>query len=398
MTAGSVVERVRSFNRGREPERLALKYRAMRQSPFSFFRGSCHLFYEDWPRDAALNRAPLAWISGDLHLENFGTFRGDNRLVYFDLNDFDEAVLAPATWELARLLTSAHLAAQEAGLGTRIAADLCERFLARYREALSEGKARWVERSTSEGMVRALLRNAKRRRQAELLASRTRLMVGRRRLRIDGRRALPVSRSERAALVRALRDLGRGTPRPQFYRVLDVARRVAGTGSLGIRRYVVLARGHGGLNGEVLLDLKEARPSALAPFLRTSQPKWKSPADRVVSIQRWVQAASPALLRAVKLDGAPYVLRELQPMEDRLDLGGWGGKLWRLERVIETMGHVVAWGQLRSGGRQGSATTDAWVAFARQGAWETALLRYARRYAEHVTRDWDVFRRASAGL
>jgi len=134
VVASRVTERIRAFNHNREPERLTLKYHAMRGSALAFFRGTCHLFYEDWPPDSPLNDAPLAWISGDLHIENFGSFRGDNRLVYFDINDFDEAVLAPATWEVARLLTSIHLAAQGAGLGPRVAKGLCGRFLARYRE------------------------------------------------------------------------------------------------------------------------------------------------------------------------------------------------------------------------------------------------------------------------
>ncbi len=95
--AGSVAARILRFNEGRDPERLDMKYEAMRQSPFAFFRGTCHLFWEDWPRDSPLNSAPVTWECGDLHFENFGTYKGDNRLVYFDINDFDEAVLAACT-------------------------------------------------------------------------------------------------------------------------------------------------------------------------------------------------------------------------------------------------------------------------------------------------------------
>jgi len=62
------------FNEGRDPERLDMKYEAMRQSPFAFFRGTCHLFWEDWPRDSPLDSAPATWVCGDLHLENFGTY------------------------------------------------------------------------------------------------------------------------------------------------------------------------------------------------------------------------------------------------------------------------------------------------------------------------------------
>ncbi|HEY2607653.1 MAG TPA: DUF2252 family protein, partial [Paraburkholderia sp.] len=94
------------FNAGRDPERLAMKYKAMRGSPFVFLRGTCHLFYERLPRDKVLDDAPPVWICGDLHLENFGSYKADNRLIYFDNNDFDEACLAPALYELVRLLTS----------------------------------------------------------------------------------------------------------------------------------------------------------------------------------------------------------------------------------------------------------------------------------------------------
>ena len=49
--ARSIVQRLKLFNQDREPERLALKYKAMNKDAFAFFRGSCHLFYEDWPKD-----------------------------------------------------------------------------------------------------------------------------------------------------------------------------------------------------------------------------------------------------------------------------------------------------------------------------------------------------------
>src|SRR5215470_1126876 len=89
----SVEHRIRRYNEGRDPERLRLKYRAMAKSAFAFLRGTCHLFWEDWDGGQALDRTPLAWACGDLHVENFGAFKGDNRLDYYDLNDFDEAAL-----------------------------------------------------------------------------------------------------------------------------------------------------------------------------------------------------------------------------------------------------------------------------------------------------------------
>src|SRR6202166_307112 len=88
----------------------------MSQNAFRFFRGTCHLFYEDLSKQNPLYQYPLTWICGDLHLENFGSYKGDNRLVYFDLNDFDEALLAPATWELARIITSIFVGFETLGI------------------------------------------------------------------------------------------------------------------------------------------------------------------------------------------------------------------------------------------------------------------------------------------
>ena len=165
MTSRTIRERIDAYNGGRDPARLARKYSAMRTDPFVFFRGSAHLFWEDWARDAGpLADAPAAWACGDLHLENFASFRGDNGLVYFDLNDFDEAALAPAIADVTRLLTSTHLAARSLRLSGTDATQLCDVFLDAYIAALMDGKARWVERATATGMVRDLLRSAQDRR------------------------------------------------------------------------------------------------------------------------------------------------------------------------------------------------------------------------------------------
>src|ERR1017187_611412 len=151
----NVIDSILNYNAGREPERLALKHLAMRQDCFSFMRGTCHLFYQDWPAsDKQLNAAPLGWISGDLHLENLGCYKGENRLVYFDLNDFDEAILAPSTWELGRWLTSILVAAKSLQIPKEDARRLCQLGLNSYSNALMTGKAKWLERETAKGIIR----------------------------------------------------------------------------------------------------------------------------------------------------------------------------------------------------------------------------------------------------
>ena len=387
-----VVARIAEFNAGRDPERLALKYRALASNPFAFLRGTCHLFYDDLPTTSLLDDSPAAWICGDLHLENFGTYKGENRLVYFDLNDFDEAILAPAHWELARFLVSVLVAAQALGVQPPDATRLCDEFLNAYAAALREGKAQWVERATATGMVEKLLHGLRDRPRAAFLDKRTVLKGGKRRLRVDGKKALPVEDSDRAKIIEFMTEFATTQAKPEFFKVLDVARRVAGVGSLGLERYVILVRGRGGANGNFLLDLKHAPVSALARHVKLKQPNWASEAGRVVSVQRRVQAESPAFLSAVRIGDRSYVLRELMPSEDRLALQLWHGKLRRLERVMQTMGELVAWGHLRAGGCEGSATADEWIAFgSRHETWRGPLLEYAQGYAQQVIGDWQAF-------
>jgi uncharacterized protein (DUF2252 family) len=325
------VDRIERFNAGREPERLALKYRAMCKSPFAFFRGTAHLFWEDVAtRRRALPGGPLVWASGDLHFENFGSFQGDNGLSYFDLNDFDEAALAPATWEVSRFVASAHVAAPSLNLTRAKITELVESFLDAYRTALGDGKARWIERATASGMVRTLLQRVSKQTRAMLLNSRTTMKKGKRRIVIDGRHALPITESQRTNVTRQLDNFAKSQPDPDFFRVLDVARRVAGLGSLGLERYIVLVRGD--RDGNAILDAKEAAPSTLARFGKLRQPAWKSEADRVVAIQQRMQAIAPALLHAKKIGRGGYVLHELQPSSDRLTLDDARGDHRHLRR------------------------------------------------------------------
>lgn len=385
----TIVDSILKYNAGREPERVALKYRAMRQDAFVFMRGTCHLYYQDWPAsDKQVNDAPLAWISGDLHLENFGCYKGDNRLVYFDLNDFDEAVLAPATWELGRWLTSIMVAAKSLLIPKGHAIRLCQIGLDSYAATLMEGKARWLERETAKGMIRDLLNPLTLRNRKTFLGSRTKLHKGKRCIKVDGKRALALEPQEKANVMAFVEEYAQQQPNPDFYRPLDAARRIAGTGSLGIARYVILVEGRGSPDCNYLIDLKEAIPSALKPYVRHRQPQWQSEAHRVASVQHRAQAITPAFLSAVTFHDRPFVFKGLQPTQDRLALEKWNGKLTRLEQVIRSMGEIAAWSHLRSGGRAGSAIADEWITFGGQRDWQAPLLQYATSYAAKVDADW----------
>ena len=365
----------------------------LRADPFAFYRGTSRLFYRNLPRNAVLAAAPALLVCGDLHLENFGAYRGDNRLAYFDLNDFDEAALAPFTLDLLRFVSSIHVAASYLRLSTRQAEGLGSLFLDRYRQWILDGKARWLERSTAEGMVRNLLGGVIKRTRRQLLKARTVHAGARRRLRLNDR-ALPIAKEERRRLTSTIERFGAARGEPRFYRLLDVARRVAGKGSLGLERYVLLVEGKGSPRGNYLLDLKRAVPSALTLLSARRRRRWDSEAQRVVTTQRIAQAISPALLHAVTIGEKSYVLKELQPTTDRLDLARWDGRIERLELAVESMAAATAWAHLRGCYRFGACAIDDLQRYVASSKWQQALPALASQCSERTLQQWSAYCKA----
>lgn len=387
-----IIRNILHYNTGREEERLSFKYRNMRLSPFVFLRGTCHLFYDRLAHTRTLDNAPSTWICGDLHSENFGSYKGDNRLVYFDINDFDEAVLAPCSWDVVRFLSSILVAATSMLIERPEALALCHTFLDGYTTALESGKARWVERETAEGIIKQLLDTQRNRTRAAFLDSRTERNGNQRLIRLDGKKALPVSDKQRQKISVFMQIFAQTQTFPEFYKVLDIARRIAGTGSLGVERYIVLIEGKGSPDSNYLLDLKQALPSSLTSHLIIKQPRWKTEAHRVVALQQRMQAVSMAFLHPVSIGKKSYVLRALQPSEDRVAMNDRNVHLF--ERVIHTMGQLAAWSQLRSSGRDNSVTSDELIDFAQRDKWKKQLIDIAEYSSVQTERDWRVYAEA----
>jgi uncharacterized protein (DUF2252 family) len=390
-TLSRPTRQILSQNQGRDFDRLTIKLAQLRADPFGFFRGTNPLFLSFLPRGHFLFRAPPTLICGDLHLENFGAFKGDNRLCYFDLNDFDEACLAPYTIDIVRFVTGVKIAAHGLGLRKRQSGVLVDEFLSAYRLAIAEGKPRWLERSLATGVFRALLRRAIDRPRTELLDRFTKLKGGKRRLRIDGVRALAVAPAEEQRLERLLTRVELAAPNPRFFDLLDAARRIAGCGSLGLERYMMLVRGRGSPDANFVLDLKYAAPSAVIEWLGTRQPPWRTEAARVVDVQTIMQAIPPAMFKAVEFQKCPFVLKELQPTIDRLDLDQWRGKLGRFTQAVQGMGRVTAWAQLRSCGRHGAASVDDLQAYVAGKRWVTATDEVADAAAQRLQTAWQTY-------
>src|SRR5260221_3158801 len=141
MPPDAVAGRIVQFNQGRRPDTLAIKYAKLRKNALAFLRGTAHLFYASASASlpAALAGAPLTRITGDLHLENFGAYIGDNGLACFDVNDFDEAVVAPVTWDLLRFVASLLVGLAVLHRSSEEAESLADEFLQDYARALAAG-------------------------------------------------------------------------------------------------------------------------------------------------------------------------------------------------------------------------------------------------------------------
>ncbi|HXU26085.1 MAG TPA: DUF2252 family protein, partial [Bacteroidia bacterium] len=145
----SVLDKILSYNADRNKNFVHLKYNALTESPHRFFRGTNHLFVEHLAKEAVLKNAPFVWNCGDLHVENFGSFKGGNRLVYFDINDFDEAAIAPCTVDLVKLCTSVFLVGEELKFSEKDSINICGSFIQAYKQAILKGHSSRIEGPTA---------------------------------------------------------------------------------------------------------------------------------------------------------------------------------------------------------------------------------------------------------
>jgi uncharacterized protein (DUF2252 family) len=166
---------------------------------------------------------------------------------------------------------------------------------------------------------------------------------------------------------------------------------LAGTGSVGAKRYVFLLRNLDMKKKYLLIDMKQALPSSLAPYLTANQPAWTSDAQRVIVVQKRMQNVSPALLSPVYFKDEPYALKQLQPLQDKINFELLKGRRNDIQQVIKEMAILTASAQLRSSGRQNSAIADELVGFGENSSWQQGVLKYASTYVVRVKKDYAEF-------
>jgi uncharacterized protein (DUF2252 family) len=381
------------FNESLLEEQLALKYKLMHDNIYSFFRGTAHLFYDNLAEEKKIPASPQVWICGDLHLENFGSYKGENRLVYFDINDFDESLLAPAAFELLRFLSSIFIAFGFLGIERKKAMNMARLFLRIYSQTLSKGKSFYIEPKTAQGLVADFLQSVSSRKQKELLSKRT--------CKKQGKRMLCVTKKHLALDDKLRRELCdhldewvlTNTGRPYNYRVEDVVFRVAGLGSLGLKRYLFLLKSTNRDEKYLLVDMKQSRRSSLKSHVKIRQPQWINESERIIAIQQRMQNVSPFLLSAVKFKKETFVLQELQPAKDSINFKTIKDGYRDIYQVISDMALLTASSQLRSASRQKAAGVDELIKFGMSEKWQNNMIEVAIRQTIVLRGQYRAFRK-----
>ncbi|GGQ11445.1 DUF2252 domain-containing protein [Streptomyces roseolilacinus] len=336
------VRAVEESSRGRVPALAPIRVGRMAATPFAFLRGAAGLMAHD------LAGTPVtgvgAQICGDAHAANFGLYGDASGRLVIDLNDFDETVVGPWEWDLKRLATSLVLAGREAGADEDVCRAAAHDAVGAYRRTmrllarlpvLDAWNAIADEELVSHTDARDLLgtlervsEKARRNTSARFAAKATETCEDGSQRFVDAPPVLSrVPDAEAAAVASALGPYLATLPPDRLpllarYAIQDVAFRVVGTGSVGTRSYVVLLLDHRG--EPLVLQVKEARPSALVPYLPEAGFEAEAAGHegrRVVLGQKRMQVVSDSLLGWTTVEGLPYQVRQFRNRKGSVEPG-----------------------------------------------------------------------------
>jgi uncharacterized protein (DUF2252 family) len=347
-SARSAAEILVAQNAGRLPELVPLRFARMLADPFSFYRGSAAVMAAD------LAASPSSGIEvmccGDAHVSNFGLYAAPHRSIVFDLNDFDEAAVAPAEWDVKRLITSAIIGGRHAGYPTKAIERAVEQALVSYRTSLQtvletmDVLERYYLRveperyagEVSKGLLRVIRQTtsqARTRTSARVFKQITEIgRDGTLRLRESPPVLQHVDEETEASLIESIEEYLAAVPTDvalllSHFRMADLALRVVGVGSVGTRCYLVVLLGPEG--APLILQIKEATRSVLEEYGGWCQPdsltaavEAKGQGVRVIDGQRILQAMSDVFLGTTRKDGRDYYVRQFHDMKGTIDTEG----------------------------------------------------------------------------
>ncbi|HEY3452652.1 MAG TPA: DUF2252 family protein [Myxococcales bacterium] len=366
------------------------KFQKLTTSPFVFFRGTAGLFYRDLKGvDAG---QPKVLCNGDVHPENFGAIQGQDGKLFFGLNDFDESMAAPFGWDLRRGATAFELAARDSGIPAAKRQKITEAFLEGYQDAMKgfagadgEKDAR-IDSRNAPKVVGKLLEKAEKQARKEFLGERVDLKKGKF-LDTADIKPLPARVDEFAAALKSYRsEMGLSK---DFLKVKDVAAKLeSGTASLGSERYYVLVEGKSkSAEDDVILEIKQERPSALEPYTGTTD---KRPAAERVAANEEIQSpGGDPYYGAIKLGGQSFLVRERNPHKAAVDLTKLDAGDYK--DYARACGVALAQAHARSDKKDGFASDKDLVRALDRGL-SKEVARFASEEADRVTSDYQAFK------
>ncbi|KGM03794.1 hypothetical protein Q760_11980 [Cellulomonas cellasea DSM 20118] len=393
------VELIRRSHEGRLEELVPIRVARMMASPYGFLRGAAVVMAEDVARLPATGITPV--ICGDAHLGNFGFYASPEGELVIDLNDFDEAHPGAWEWDLRRLVASIWVAGRENAASEDRCADAVMSCVAAYRSevTLLAGQPllmrsynrldveRLRESATDTSLRAEIVRAAGRARNRtsdRALPRLTHEHEGRRQIVDKPPLVTRVPEPDSERLAAALDDYLE-TLAPHWRRVLggytlvDLAHKVVGVGSVGLRAYVALLEGSDP-DDVLFLQLKQARRSVLAPFVHGDSAWHAHQGQRVVEYQQALQTVSDPLLGWTTVDDRQYYVRQFRNMKGNVPIDAIDAAA--LADYAGIVGRLLAKGHARTSG----ASMIAGYA-GRSDRLDRSMARFARAYADQTEAD-----------
>jgi uncharacterized protein (DUF2252 family) len=394
-----VVALLESSCQGRVPDLIPIRYGRMLPSPFRFFRGSAAVMAFDLA--ATPTTGIHVQLCGDCHLMNFGAFGTPERNFIFDLMDFDETLPGPWEWDVKRLAASVVVAGRAIGVSKGNCEEAALACVRSYRQRMREFAAMhvldvWYARIDGQALL-DLMRGTESRRRREQAAAQahphkadqlvpkiTEVVDGQRRFRDNlplvfhtphGNQFEQEVRHFLAHYRETLQDDRRTLL--SRYRVVDLAMKVVGVGSVGTRCAILLLMA--GDDDVLMLQYKEAGPSVLEPFVGKS--KHHSHGQRVVCGQRLLQSASDLFLGwSTDEEKRDFYFRQLRDMKTTIRIEGMSPSQWI--EYAEMCGWALARGHAKS---SDPALISGYLG--RSDSFDHAVASFAASYADQTERD-----------
>ena len=393
------VDQIIESHEGRLDWLIPVRIGRMVASPYGFLRGTATVMAEDFAALPATGITPV--ICGDAHVGNIGFYGSPEQELVLDLNDFDEAHPGGWEWDLRRLTTSVWVAGRHNGFTE----DQCEAAVASsvadYRRQIRElfGRpllARSFERLDLERLrstasdktlreeIQRAARRARTRTSDRALPRFTEERDGQRRIIVEPPLITRLTDDEAERLIDSLDDYLATLPSHWQrllggYSVVDVAHKVVGVGSVGLRAFVVLCAGSSP-DDVLFLQLKQARRSVIARFVHGDSAWHAHQGQRVVEYQQALQTVSDPLLGWTTVDDRQYYVRQFRNMKGTIALDGIDAPA--LTDYAGICGGLLAKGHART---SGASMIAGYVGSSDR--LDTVMCRFARAYADQTERD-----------